>query len=85
MDIKDLLIPSDASMTNGSEATSTTSTTGAPGLPTITADPSTYWKTGASFVLGLAGMAYLGIGKKTNNVRQIVIGVVLTIASFLLF
>ena len=85
MDFKDLLIPSDSSMSNGSEATSTAATTGAPGLPTITADSTTYWKTGASFVIGLAGMFYLGVGKKTNDVQKIIIGVVLTIASFLLF
>jgi hypothetical protein len=85
MDIKDLLIPSDATMSNGSEATSTAPTTGAPGLPTVTADASTYWKTGGSIVVGMAGMFYLSVGKKTNDVQKMVIGVVLTVASFLLF
>lgn len=83
MDIKDLIIPSDNSMPSVSETMSTTTAGGT--LPTITADASTYWKTGASFVIGLIGMAYLGVGKKQNDVQKMIIGVVLTIASFLLF
>ncbi len=48
-------------------------------------DASTYWKTGASFAVGLAGMFYLGVGRRQNDVQKIVIGLALTLASFLLF
>lgn len=85
MDIKDLIVPSDASLPNAQDAVSTTTATSAPGLPSVTADASTYWKTGGSFVIGLAGMFYLYWGRKSNDVQKMLIGAALTIASFLLF
>ena len=54
-----------------------------PSLPTITADASTYWKFGASTIIGTAGMLYLGYGKKNNDVQKMIIGAVLTLASVL--
>lgn len=83
MDIKDLIIPGDASLPTAQDALS--SSTAAPGLPAIHADASTYAKTGASAVLGLAGTFYLIWGKRSNDVQKMVIGAALTIASFLLF
>ncbi len=54
-------------------------------LPTITAHASTYWKMGGSAVMGLAGMLYLGYGKKNGDIRKMIIGAALTIGSLFIF
>lgn len=85
MDIKDLVMGGESSLPNAQDATSTTTATAAPGLPTLTADASTYWKTGGSFILGLAGMFFLYWGRKSNDYQRMVIGALLTIASIFIF
>jgi len=74
MDFKELVAPE-----------AVTASTTASGLPAIRADASTYAKTGASFALGLAGMFYLGWGKRSGDVRKMLIGAAMTVASILLF
>ena len=90
MDLKSVLVGGEDSLPtleqNLSTATATgTSTVAESTLPTITADASTYWKMGGSTVMGLAGMVYLGYGKKHNDVKKMVIGVLLTLGSFFIF
>ena len=90
MDLKSVLTGSEDALPtleqNLSTATATTAGTAAESaLPTITADASTYWKLGGSTVMGLAGMVYLGYGKKHNDVKKMVIGVLLTLGSFFIF
>ena len=85
MDIKDLVMGGEGSLPNAQDAVSTVTATSAPGLPTLTADASTYWKTGGSFVLGLAGMFFLYWGRKSNDLQRMAIGVILTIASIFIF
>lgn len=84
MDVKDVLLGTENSLPTLDQNLST-STAATPALPTITADASTYWKFGASSIMGLAGMLYLGYGKKNNDVQKMVIGAVLTLASVLFF
>ena len=84
MDLKSVLLQSEDALPTLEQNLSTGAVVG-PTLPTITADASTYWKMGASTVMGLAGMLYLGYGKKNNDVQKMVIGVLLTIGSFFIF
>ena len=86
MDIKTLLTSSeDALPTLEQNLSTTTATVAESAFPTITADASTYWKIGGSTVMGLAGMLYLGYGKKHNDVKKMIIGVALTLGSFFVF
>jgi hypothetical protein len=64
------------------QATSTGTTVS---LPTVTATPQTYIKTGISTIAGVAGFCYLAYGKKTNDVQKMIIGAVLTLLSFFIF
>ena len=84
MDVKDLLQQSENALPTLEQSLST-ATVSVPSLPTITADASTYWKMGGSTVMGIAGMLFLGYGKKNNDVRKMVIGAVLTLGSILFF
>jgi hypothetical protein len=84
MDIRDLLFNSEKSLPT-LEQSQSTSTVAVPGLPTFTADSSSYWKFGASSIMGLAGMVYLGYGKKQNDVPKMLIGAALTLGSMFLF
>lgn len=84
MDIKSLLMPGEDALPT-LEQNLSTGTLAAPALPVIAADPMTYAKLGGSAVMGLAGMFYLGYGKKHNDVRKMVIGAALTFGSILFF
>ena len=84
MDIKSVLLQGEDALPT-LEQNLSTATVGASSFPTITADASTYWKLGASTVMGLAGMLYLGYGKKNGDVRKMVIGALLTLGSILIF
>ena len=84
MDLKSVLTQSEDALPTLSQNLST-GTYAAPALPTITADASTYWKMGGSTVMGLAGMLYLGYGRKNNDVQKMVIGAALTFGSILFF
>ena len=92
MDLKSVLTGSEDALPTLEQNLSTTtvtatgaSTVAESTLPTITADASTYWKMGGSTVMGLAGMLYLGYGKKHNDVKKMIIGVALTLGSFFIF
>ena len=82
MDVKDVLLGNENSLPTLDQNLSS-GTVSVSSLPTITADASTYWKFGASTVIGTVGMLLLGYGKKNNDVRKMVIGAVLTLASIL--
>lgn len=82
MDIKDILTNSDKVLPTLDQATSTGTTVS---LPTLTATPQTYMKTGASVVCGVAGTCYLMYGKKMGDVGKMIIGAALTLASFFFF
>ena len=84
MDVKDILLQTENSLPTLAQNLSS-GTLSVPSLPTITADASTYWKFGASTVIGTAGMLLLGYGKKNNDVRKMIIGAALTFASILFF
>ncbi len=88
MDLKSVLMNSEDALPtleqNLSTATVTTASS-ASTLPTISADASTYWKIGGSTVMGIAGMLYIGYGKKNADVQKIIIGVLLTLGSFFMF
>ncbi|MBI2789264.1 MAG: hypothetical protein HYX59_11330 [Elusimicrobia bacterium] len=84
MDIKSILAPGEDSLPT-LEQNLSTGTVAGPSLPTITADPMTYAKLGGSTVMGLAGMFYLGYGRRHNDARKMVIGAALTIGSILFF
>jgi len=83
VDIKDLLLQNENSLPTlqGNLSTSTAQVS----LPTVTASASSYWKFGASLVIGLLGMVFLGMGKKQNDVQKMLIGAALTLGSFFLF
>lgn len=83
MDLKDILTNSEGALPTleGNLSTSTATLS----LPTVTASSSTYLKFGVSSVLGLAGMLYLGMGKKEKDVGKMLLGAGLTIASMFLF
>lgn len=83
MDAKALLLQTEDSLPTLQQNLSTS--TAQVSLPTITASSSTYWKTGASFVVGLVGAFYLRMGFKSNDAQKLVIGVLLTVGSFFLF
>ena len=94
MDIKDLLLPNENSLPTLDRDTGLASTSTPAGtaisatsgtLPTLTASSSTYWKFGASGVMGLLGMYYLSAGKKQSDVGKMMLGAGLTLASFFLF
>ena len=88
MDLKSVLTGSEDALPTLEQNLSTATVTGTAAessLPTITADASTYWKIGGSTVMGLAGMLYLGYGKKHNDVKKMIIGVALTLGSFFIF
>jgi hypothetical protein len=87
MDIKSILMPGEDSLPTLEQnlSTATAAGTGASSLPTITADPMTYAKLGGSTVMGLAGMIYLGYGRKHNDARKMIIGAALTLGSILFF
>lgn len=85
MEVKDILMNSEDALPTLSQNLSTGTEQSRPSLPTITANESTYWKTGASVVLGVAGMLFLGMGKKEKDFNKMVIGAALTLASFFLF
>lgn len=82
MDIKDILTNSENSLPTMSQTTSTGTTVS---LPTITAKPETYVKTGVSAVAGIAGACYLMYGKKTNDVQKMLIGAALTLLSLFIY
>ena len=84
MDLKAVLLQTEGALPT-LEQNLSTGTVAAPSLPTITADASTYWKMGGSTVMGVAGMLYLGYGKKHNDVRKMVIGAALTLGSIFVF
>lgn len=84
MDVKSILLNSEDALPT-LEQNLSTGTVQAPTLPTVTADASTYWKMGASTVMGAAGFIYLAYGKKTNDVQKILIGLALTVGSFFVF
>jgi hypothetical protein len=100
MDIKDILLQNENSLptitdtaggspsttsVSGQATTQTDASTGTGSLPTFSASASSYWKFGASGVVGLLGAYYLASGKKANDFNKMVIGAVLTLASFFLF
>lgn len=85
MDVKSILMPGEDSLPTLEQNLSTAAATGTPSLPTITADPMTYAKLGGSTVMGLAGMFYLGYGRKHNDARKMIIGAALTLGSILFF
>ena len=82
MDIKDLLTNSEKALPTLDQTTSTGTTVS---LPTLTATPETYVKTGASVILGVVGACYLMYGKKMGDVQKMIIGAALTLASFFIF
>lgn len=84
MDLKSVLLQSEDALPT-LEQNLSTGAVASPSLPTITADASTYWKMGASTVMGLAGFVLLGYGKKNADVQKIVLGVLLTLGSFFIF
>ena len=84
MDLKSVLSGSEDALPTLSQSLST-GTLAPSSLPTITADPATYLKLGGSTIMGIAGMMYLGYGKKHNDVQKMVIGAVLTLGSILFF
>lgn len=84
MDLKSVLLQSEDALPTLEQNLSTGAAV-SPSLPTITADASTYWKMGASTVMGLAGFVLLGYGKKNADVQKIVLGVLLTLGSFFIF
>ncbi len=84
MDLKAVLTQSEDALPT-LEQNLSTGTLAAASLPTITADASTYWKMGGSAVMGLAGMVYLGYGKKNNDVQKMIIGALLTLGSIFIF
>ncbi|MDD5302123.1 MAG: hypothetical protein PHS14_03355 [Elusimicrobia bacterium] len=87
MDLKAVLSNSEDALPTLEQnlSTGTAVTAGTSSLPTITADASTYWKMGGSTVMGLAGMVYLGYGKKNGDVPKMIIGAVLTLGSLFMF
>jgi len=99
VDIKDLILQSENSLptltdTLGSPTTGygTAKPAGAPGitmengqLPTITVGRDTAWKFGANIVVGVLGTYYLMAGKRQNDFKKMMIGGLLTLASFFLF
>lgn len=84
MDLNSILSRSEDSLPT-LEQNFSTATAASPSLPALKLDSSTYWKMGGSTVMGFAGMIYLGYGKKNGDVRQMVIGAVLTLASIFVF
>lgn len=84
MDLKSVLTQGEDSLPT-LEQNLSTAAVAAPSLPTITADRSTYLKMGGSTVMGLAGMVYLGYGKKHGDVRKMIIGAALTLGSIFVF
>ncbi len=84
MDLKSVLHQSEDALPTVAQNLST-STVAMPSLPTITAAASTYWKLGGGAVMGLAGMVYLGYGKKNGDVQQMIIGAALTLGSIFVF
>ena len=85
MDVKDILLQAENSLPTLVGQNLSTGSVSVPSLPTMTADASTYWKFGASTVIGTAGMLLLGYGKRNNDVRKMVLGAALTFASILFF
>lgn len=85
MEIKDILMSSEDALPTLQQNMSTTTVSTAPSLPTVTASSSSYFKFGASTVMGLAGMLYLGYGKKNNDVPKMLLGAALTIGSMFVF
>ena len=83
MDLRSAIFQSEDALPTLEQNLSTT--TAASAFPAITADASTYWKFGGSAVMGLAGMLYLGYGKKNGDVRQMFIGAALTLGSMFVF
>jgi ABC-type uncharacterized transport system permease subunit len=83
MEIKDLLLGTENSLPTleGNLSSSTAN----PAMPVVTASASSWWKFGASTVIGLLGMLFLSMGKKQKNVDQMILGAVLTLASFFMF
>jgi hypothetical protein len=85
MDLKSVLLPGEDSLPTLERGLSTGTAVGEPSLPAITADPMTYAKLGGSTVMGLAGMFYLGYGRKHNDARKMIVGAALTLGSILFF
>lgn len=83
MDIKDILLQNENSLPTLQDNMSTSTVQGQ--LPTMAVSSSGAWKFGVSTIAGLIGMYYLMVGKRQNDVQKMIIGVVLTLASFLLF
>jgi hypothetical protein len=83
MDAKDILLQNENSLPTLQENLSTSTVQGE--LPTIATSSSGLWKFGISTIAGLLGAYYLMVGKRQNDVQKMIIGVVLTLASFLLF
>ena len=84
MDLRSILSNSEDSLPTLAQNESTAAVTSS-SLPGVALDASTYWKLGGSTVLGLAGMIYLGYGKKNGDVRNMIIGAILTLCSMFLF
>ena len=84
MDIKSIIFQNEDSLPTLKQNISTVSVETS-AFPTLTADAAIYWKTGGSVVMGLAGMLYLGYGKKNADVQKMMIGAALTVGSFFLF
>lgn len=85
MEIKDILMGSEDALPTLQQNLSTATVSTQPSLPTVTASPTGYLKFGASTVMGLAGMLFLGYGKKNGDVQKMIIGAVLTVASMFVF
>jgi hypothetical protein len=90
MDLKSVLLQSEDSLPTLQQNLSISTAAPAPGvtgqeLPTVTATPAGYLKFGASTVMGLAGMLFLGYGKKNNDVQKMLLGAALTIGSMFVF
>ncbi len=84
MDLKSVLLQNEDALPTLAQNLST-GTVAASSLPAITADAATYWKMGGSTVMGLAGMVYLGYGKKNGDVKNMIIGAALTLGSIFIF
>jgi hypothetical protein len=84
MDLKDVLLGDEKSLPTLEQNLSTT-TAPSSSLPTVTATPATYVKFGGSVALGIVGALLLAYGKKNNDVQKMILGAVMTLASFLLF
>ena len=80
MDINDILLQNDNVLPTLEQGASTASAKG--DVPSLPVSSSTLWKFGVSSAVGLIGTYYLWAGMKQKDIGKIIIGTVLTLASF---